>query len=128
MLSRNPATHGQIPTGCGRSDQSALQGRDEERAFRSEQGTVLRKEERQQHRHSLTGRQRTSGGKERGLARGAKGNSRTPLQGIAQAQILPVDAFRAFGLFEGGSAATPHSAGKFGAVRRSVTETGGWDG
>jgi hypothetical protein len=33
MLSRNPATHGQILTGSGRSDRSALQGRDEERAF-----------------------------------------------------------------------------------------------
>ena len=32
MLSRNPATHGQIPTSSGRSDRSNFAG-DEERAF-----------------------------------------------------------------------------------------------
>jgi hypothetical protein len=33
MLSRNPATHGQILTGSERSDKSTSQGRDEEQGF-----------------------------------------------------------------------------------------------
>ena len=60
MLSRNPATHGQIPTDCGRCDSSCF-CRDGTRngLFRSEQGTgSQRKEERKRLSEGCKGQQR----------------------------------------------------------------------
>jgi hypothetical protein len=56
-----PVPASPLLTGCGRYDLPAVQGRDEERAFRSEQGTAPRGG--------------SGEGKNRGLARSAKGDA-----------------------------------------------------
>jgi hypothetical protein len=67
-----PVPASPLLTGCGRYDLPALQGRDEERAFRSEQGTDPRKEGRAAARSRPDSRQLPGGeGQRKRLGEGA---------------------------------------------------------